>query len=1077
MGWNGLLEEITMADSSERKRPLSTQGTWRTYTPLDGLPSILLTCVTGGQDGFLWFGTWDSGLCRFDGEVFQTFDAQDTLGDCRIGALHQDQQNRLWIGTAFKGLWVYDGETFRSVGTDRVPFYVSWLSEDRDGRLWYGGERSLGYYDGVQVRDLAPDYVSVLGSEGEAQFRDFECWGIGQDIHGRLWFGAADLICYDGGDFHRYRAVEGGIVPIEADQPYRVHYAVGQDAEGQVWIAGGDQVWRHDGRAFKAMSFPTGHGVRAIQCDADGRMWFHTIGGGTLWYDGETFHAFTTRDGLASDNIQEVCRDREGHLWFATWGGGASCYDPISLERLFPVGGKPGGEPQALCPEGYQRVWVGLGQPAGADQTLEGPSLARWEKAGCEFLNVDLGDCCAICVDPHGGLWFGGTSGLLHYDGRRFSPLKSDVGWTGKAVTALAVDAQGHLYIAHEDAQGRELQLTCYDGRCFRVLWHREKRYIYHLISALYVTQQDTLWFGIGGHGGFEVAEGLGHWHGNVTFYTQADGLVDDRITALMEDGEGHLWIATLGGISRFDGHSFQNYTPAEGLPNPRVHDLCADPQDRLWLATDAGLVCYDGQAFQTVWLPQLGFPLRLCWDGTDGLWIGTRHSVVRYRPQAVPPKVRLLPNPVDAANLTVTEDAVTTETQPVIFEYRGMSFRTHPRDMLYTYRLMEHQTEWQPPTHQQRAVYRALPPGDYTFQVRALDRDLNVSETVTADLQVVPDPHLAALHDALSAASPAGEFVGESAALRRVQQQLAEVASTDLTVLILGETGTGKGLAARAVHALSPRQTGPFITVSCGALPDRLVECEIFGHEKGAFTGAHSRKLGKVEVAQGGTFFLDEIGDLPLEAQVKFLRLLEEKTFERVGGTRELRAEVRVVAATNRNLEEMVREGAFRADLFYRLQEFEVELPPLRQRSADIPLLAHYFMGKMAAHLNKKVTALSREALSRLQAYPWPGNVRELEHVIKRAVVVCDGTTLQGDDLALETAPRAIAPPKLTPEEYEREYLKEALEESGWVVKGPRGAAARLGLPETTLRNRLKKLGLRRPQARNPAPGAESGA
>jgi len=211
-------------------------------------------------------------------------------------------------------------------------------------------------------------------------------------------------------------------------------------------------------------------------------------------------------------------------------------------------------------------------------------------------------------------------------------------------------------------------------------------------------------------------------------------------------------------------------------------------------------------------------------------------------------------------------------------------------------------------------------------------------------------------------------------------------VATTEETVLILGETGTGKGLAARNVHKLSKRNTGPFIQINCGAIPEGLVESELFGHEKGAFTGATHRKLGKVELAENGTLFLDEIGDLPMDAQVKLLRLLEEKSFERVGGTETLAAKVRVIAATNRDLERMVAEGTFRADLFYRLQGFDVPLPPLRQRPEDIRLLAIYFIERMAEHLHKPVTQLSDEALARLQQSDWPGNVRELEHAVRRA-------------------------------------------------------------------------------------------
>ncbi|NKB72500.1 MAG: AAA domain-containing protein [Candidatus Latescibacteria bacterium] len=392
--------------------------------------------------------------------------------------------------------------------------------------------------------------------------------------------------------------------------------------------------------------------------------------------------------------------------------------------------------------------------------------------------------------------------------------------------------------------------------------------------------------------------------------------------------------------------------------------------------------------------------------------------------------------------------------------------------------------------------MYTDLPEGEYVFQVKAVDRDLNYSERAEISLHITPDPHERALYEALSGARE--EFIGESPALLQFLDQLRQAAAVDLTVLIQGETGTGKGVAARTLHEASPRAEAPFIQVNCGALPDGLVESELFGHEKGAFTGAHARKMGKVELAQEGTLFLDEIGDLPLEAQSKLLRLLEEREYERVGGTETLPAQARIVAATNRDLGQMVVEKTFREDLFFRLQVFPVQLPPLRQRLADIPLLASYFMAPMAGHLGKPVAQISETALVLLQAYSWPGNVRELKHAIERAVILCRGPVIHAEHIALaqpnqaadsgeggglvqeergiyqtaEVAPAAS--PSTRPdgsngtqaslEEVERRYIIEVLEQTNWVIRGEKGAAAILGMPESTLRHRMKKLGIKRP-------------
>lgn len=283
--------------------------------------------------------------------------------------------------------------------------------------------------------------------------------------------------------------------------------------------------------------------------------------------------------------------------------------------------------------------------------------------------------------------------------------------------------------------------------------------------------------------------------------------------------------------------------------------------------------------------------------------------------------------------------------------------------------------------------------------------------------------------------------------------------------MLVLGETGTGKGLAARTLHSWSARRAGPFIQVSCGALPEGLIGSELFGHEKGAFTGALRRKLGRVELACDGTLFLDEIGDLTLAAQARLLRLLEEGTYERVGGTEELRSAARVVAATNRDLEAMVAEGSFRQDRYYRIQVVPVRLPPLRERAEDVPLLAAYFAEAMARHLGKAVRRVSPEAGALLQSHHWPGNVRELQHVVQRAVIACQGDRLDVGDIVLHPGAPAAPPGSgaMTPEQFERQYYETALRQAHWVVGGPHGAAASLKMPESTLRLRMQRLGLRR--------------
>jgi formate hydrogenlyase transcriptional activator len=316
------------------------------------------------------------------------------------------------------------------------------------------------------------------------------------------------------------------------------------------------------------------------------------------------------------------------------------------------------------------------------------------------------------------------------------------------------------------------------------------------------------------------------------------------------------------------------------------------------------------------------------------------------------------------------------------------------------------------------------------------------------------------------------GEIVGGSRALRDVLGTVRQVAPTDSTVLILGETGSGKELVARAVHNFSQRRERPLIKLNCSALPTGLVESELFGHEKGAFTGATDRRVGRFELADGGTIFLDEVGELPLEAQAKLLRVLQEREFERVGGTRTIRVDVRVVAATNRDLAQAVADGKFRQDLYYRLHVFPVRLPPLRERVEDIPLLVHYFVDRFAAKIGRTITHVAPDVMARLTAYAWPGNVRELENVIERAVILATGPELT---IAPEALPVLAAPPASAAapasgpgalREVERQHIVAVLKQTGWRVDGPHGAARILNMHPSTLRSRMQKLGIRRSAA-----------
>jgi formate hydrogenlyase transcriptional activator len=319
-------------------------------------------------------------------------------------------------------------------------------------------------------------------------------------------------------------------------------------------------------------------------------------------------------------------------------------------------------------------------------------------------------------------------------------------------------------------------------------------------------------------------------------------------------------------------------------------------------------------------------------------------------------------------------------------------------------------------------------------------------------------------LREEIDRSSMFEEIVGSSKPMRQVVKQVEKVAPSDSTVLILGDTGTGKELIARALHRRSRRATRAFVRVNCAAIPQSLIASELFGHEKGAFTGALQRRLGRFEAADGGTIFLDEIGEIPMETQISLLRVLQEREFERVGSNHPIKVDVRLIAATNRDLPAAVAAGIFRQDLFYRLNVFPIAVPPLRERADDIPLLVEYFVGRYAKGTGKNIRRIGKDTLEQLRAYSWPGNIRELQNVVERAVILSDSDTFVVDESWLKREPSDSPRPHeglSALADREVEMIEAALAESHGLISGPSGAAAKLGIPRQTLESKIRRLGI----------------
>jgi DNA-binding NtrC family response regulator/ligand-binding sensor domain-containing protein len=1013
------------------------QGLWQTFGVSDGVPVAGVKAILQDCQGRMWFGTgyWmnePAALSRYDGASWTTFTREDGLPGNRVRRITEDCAGALWLATD-AGAVRYDGQTWTPFTTAEGLAHsdVRDILQDRTGALWCGTQGGVSRYDGqtwstFTAEDGLPGSIVCV---------------IYEDRQGNLWAGAESggLVRYDG---HRWRsfATLGASV---AD--------IWEDSQGNLWVATwGRGVSRYDGAEWTSFTVEDGlaeNRVTAIWQESEGHLWFATYSRGVSRYDGRTWTTFTTADGLANEMILALAGDQEGGLWFGAVGGGISRYHPHAPTSYTTADGLAHNVVMSLLEDRHGCLWFATW---GGVSRYDGETWVSFtEKDG--LLNDLL---WAIVEDRQGHIWVGNMyKGASRYDGEGWTCFTPADGLGGAYVNNLLLDREGKVWVSSEDNR-----VSRYDGERWRH-FTAEDGLAEDDVYGMWQDRQGCLW--LGSSRAIRVYDG-------VQFRIVKEG-VFGLVPTIREDRRGQMWFGTTaGGLYRCDGREWAQFTTREGLAHNQVISLLEDDRGILWIGTfGGGINLYDGLVFQHLTrVDGLAHNMvqKIIQAKNGDILIATEGGVTRYTPSRTPPSIHIVAvvaerncGPVDQLEMPSSQDYLR-------FEFQGASLQTPPNRMMYVYRLRGYQEEWQV-TRAERAEYTGLPIGQYLFEVKAVDRDLNYSGPVAVRVSVVPDPLREALSEALSAGGASGDFLGESEALRGVQQQLARVAPTDMTVLIQGETGTGKGLAARTLHRLSRQAAGPFIQVNCGGLPESLVESELFGHEKGAFTGAISRKLGKVELAREGTLFLDEIGDLPLNAQVKLLRLLEERTFERVGGTQTLRAEARVIAATNRDLRQMIAQGQFRQDLYYRIEGFSLKLPPLRERREDILLLALYFMEKMAAHLDKEVAELAPEALALLQAYAWPGNVRELEHALQRAVIVCREPIIRAADLALGPGTGVQLPlgGDLTPEEYERQYIRKVLEQTDWVIKGSRGAAARLGLSASGLRRRMEKLGIRR--------------
>ena len=1034
------------------------------YTVFDGLGGMYIEDLYQDRQGFLWIATADGGVSRFDSARFDRFGLTDGLPNLTVMAIAEEADGRLLFGTFGGGIAAYDGRGFQV----------------------YTTEHGLPSNEILGLQAQPDGSVLALTGAGVAWFAEGRCIKCITDVGGQPLGRVYDLAT-DAGGTTWLATWKRGIVSLDGRQMGMDEGAIqhpwkfAQTSSGHLWIAflyttPETFIGRYDPRDEQFAFIHLDHeaergaqnGVRHVRADERGHIWLAHRG--VVVHNGQEWQHFSlSLPDVDFSGTRLTYEDREGNVWIGLWGGGLIFCDPISIRYYTEADGLPDHEVCHLEEDHEGQMWIG---------TMGG--MACMEDGHIRPLDTNE-TVSALGVDKEGQVWSGGDAGRVYqWEGQTPHAIAVAEETHAEKVTGLCEDRQGRMWIG--TLRGRfgwieANRFTPFDE------WEGDE------CRALLQDQNGVFWIGF-----FGRVPAL-YWYeaGQFRPVEMAEAETIAYVNVLWEH-QNSLWIGTAKGLFVLDRSSGQvrHFTADRfGLPANGILALAADPQGHVWIGTSGGGVLrYDGETFQSIRLGPSALSniveAVLC-DRDGRLWFGTRSGLVAYQPGATPP--RLVIREVMAGSLLAAPDAVSCpeDTPEIRIHFQGISFRTGAGQMLYRHRLLGRgpAEQWSAFTAADVVAYPALPVGDYRFEVQTIDRDSLRSEVAGLDIHILPDiptERLRVFEKTLRASDPV--VPSRSQSMQQVMKEASQVAGTDLNVLVLGETGTGKGLLAQTLHETSTRHQQPFIQVNCGALPPGLVESELFGHEKGAFTGANTRQLGRFELANGGTLFLDEVGDLPLEAQRVLLHILEENTLTRVGGQRPVKVDVRVVAATNHDLQQAIEKGTFREDLFYRLDGLTLELPPLRQRQEDIPVLTAHFVKRFARDLKRPVPTLNDGVVEYLQAYSWPGNVRELEHLIRRAVLLCRGGVVRVEDVPLSS----VAPPagdgdetkapspaerptgdgdEAVPAEVmdEKQQIVAALQATNWRLYGERGAAKLLGMNPERLRSRMRVYGLQRPK------------
>jgi DNA-binding NtrC family response regulator/ligand-binding sensor domain-containing protein len=1011
------------------------RGVWEHFTVLDGLPDMKVECLAEDRDGMIWVGTHDGGAARYDGEHFECFSTDDGLSCDSVYSITEGLDGTIWFGTS-RGLTRYDGKTFEVIDGSQEYSFLWGACVDDDGVMWFGLDRRPGKPAGVIRCDGRTAELIEAGTSGFAR---------GNSVKSIATSGRDVYLCAD--DLH---LLNDGVIaelpwPLQRSEMHSFNKLTA-DQSGELLVLASDGAFRYSGGDARSISSCDSPGYSAsAQCR--GEDYLSSYSGSLLRLRKDGSESVELQTGRS---VQALLSDSSGALWVGTYGAGIVKTEP-GRWRLFDSPSLSVSPTCVAAGGARDRMWVG------STLGLGSASVDRWVPVN----TAPKYPVTAVLSDEEGGVWVGlrnGTVSYLSADGERQRRYASR-------------EVEGFSVVAIERGETpTEVWYACSMGLGLRKISNGQ------VVNAAEFIDDAPAWIGA-----LCNCEDRGLLIGTNTGKGTDRLLVvqDSRIAVLdefahpvtaIESADECLYVGTTRGLraSGLSGHRFENHE----LECHSITCLCRDAFGRIWVGTEgAGLFLCRGSESTSVPLGQ-----GPSWQvvnsigiGRDGhVWIATPAGIAVYEEGTdVPPCAPGL------AEGTLLDGALSMEAE----SRKDLSFRSHgatwkSSGTVIRWRIPEKNREWNLSPSRRFALPK-LAEGDYTVEAHARDIRLRRSRTFRCEVQVRARRVDLMVEEALKAQGGI-QFVGGSETVKSLTQLISQAAPSDLPILIQGETGTGKSLAGRLLHELSRRASGPFVSINCAAIADTLAESELFGHVKGAFTGAIRDRVGKFELANGGTLLLDEIGDLNPRIQAKLLHVIQDGTVEPVGGGKALNVDVRVLGATNRDIKSAIAEGSFREDLYFRLNAFELQVLPLRSRRGDIRILAETFLSEASARLSLPVASFTEEAICALLEYGWPGNVRELRHVVERAVLLSGGGTVDTRDLTL-TAVSSFAEsptdgsghqqgavwPLMTWDQHEREYLESVLRETGGVIAGEKGAAVLLGLKSSTLRSRLKRLGL----------------